>query len=67
VFPAPSTGEPSGWALFNTVMKEVFGEAETVTLPRNYSLFLIISKYRFDKLCLYSITEVVVFIDDPPN
>jgi len=48
-------------------MKEVFGEAETVTLLRNYSLFLIISKYRFDKLCLYSITEVVVFIDDPPN
>jgi len=39
---------------------------ETVMLLRNYSLFLITSKYRFDKLCLCSITEVV-FIDDPPN
>jgi hypothetical protein len=38
---------------------------KTVMLLRNYSLFLITSKYRFDKLCLYSITEVV-FIDDPP-
>jgi len=37
---------------------------ETVTLLRNYSLFLITSKYRFDKLCLYSITEII-FIDDP--
>jgi hypothetical protein len=64
---APSTCGPSGGALFNTVMKEVFGEAETVTLLRNYSLFLITPKYRFNKLCLYSITEVVVFIDDLPN
>jgi len=39
---------------------------KTVTLLRDYSLFLITSKYRFDKLCLYSITEVV-FIDDLPN
>jgi serine/threonine protein kinase len=39
---------------------------KTVTLLRNYSLFLITPKYRFDKLCLYSITEVV-FIGDLPN
>ena len=67
MFPAPSTGGPSGRASFNTVMEEIFGEAKTVTLLRNYSLFLITSKYRFDKSCLYSITEVVVFSDDPPN
>ena len=39
---------------------------KTVTLLCNYSLFLITPKYRFDKLCLYSITEVV-FIGDLPN
>jgi hypothetical protein len=39
---------------------------KTVTLLRNRSLFLITPKYRFDKLCLYSITEIV-FINDLPN
>jgi len=40
---------------------------ETVTLLRNYSLFLITSKYSFDKLCLYSITMhflLMIFLTD---
>jgi Galactose mutarotase and related enzymes len=71
VLPGAERQTRGGMALLIPFANRVRGGAyqwdgKTVTLLRNYWLFLITSKYRFDKLCLYSITEVV-FIDDPPN
>jgi hypothetical protein len=54
------------FVLMDVILYAIGYYGETVTLPRNYSLFLITPKYRFDKSCLYSITEVV-FVDDLPN